>query len=41
MPTGKTIILTDEKGGMSKVTIADVNQLNGVIHMVDSVLLPN
>jgi len=38
---GKTIILTDEKGGISKVTIADVNQSNGVIHVVDSVLLPN
>ncbi len=37
---GKVIILTDEKGGMSKVTIADVNQSNGVIHVVDSVLLP-
>jgi len=38
---GKSIILTDEKGGMSKVTIPDVNQSNGVIHVVDSVLLPN
>ncbi len=38
---GKAIMLTDEKGGMSKVTIADVNQSNGVIHVVDSVLLPN
>jgi uncharacterized surface protein with fasciclin (FAS1) repeats len=38
---GKSIVLTDEKGGMSKVTIADVNQSNGVIHVVDSVLLPN
>ena len=37
---GKTIMLTDEKGGMSKVTIADANQSNGVIHVVDSVLLP-
>ena len=37
---GKTIVLTDEKGGMSKVTLADVNQSNGVIHVVDSVLLP-
>src|SRR5258708_3661448 len=37
---GKTIALTDEKGGMSKVTIADVNQSNGVIHVVDAVLLP-
>jgi uncharacterized surface protein with fasciclin (FAS1) repeats len=39
--SGKDIILTDEKGGMSRVTIADVNQSNGVIHVVDSVLLPN
>jgi uncharacterized surface protein with fasciclin (FAS1) repeats len=38
---GKSIILTDEKGGMSKVTIADVHQSNGVIHVVDNVLLPN
>jgi uncharacterized surface protein with fasciclin (FAS1) repeats len=38
---GKDIVLTDEKGGMSKVTIVDVNQSNGVIHVVDSVLLPN
>ena len=37
---GKAIILTDEKGGMSKVTIADVNQSNGVIHVVDTVLMP-
>jgi uncharacterized surface protein with fasciclin (FAS1) repeats len=35
------VILTDEKGGMSTVTIADVYQSNGVIHVVDSVLLPN
>jgi len=35
------VVLTDEKGGMSTVTIADVNQSNGVIHVVDSVLLPN
>ena len=37
----KHIILTDEKGGMSTVTIADVNQSNGVIHVVDTVLMPN
>ena len=37
---GKSVILTDEKGGMSKVTIADVNQSNGVIHVVDTVVLP-
>jgi uncharacterized surface protein with fasciclin (FAS1) repeats len=37
----KSIILTDEKGGMSTVTIADVYQSNGVIHVVDTVLMPN
>ena len=37
---GKDIVLTDQKGGISKVTIADVYQSNGVIHVVDSVLLP-
>jgi uncharacterized surface protein with fasciclin (FAS1) repeats len=35
------IVLTDEKGGMSTVTIADVYQSNGVIHVVDTVLMPN
>ena len=35
-----TIILTDAKGGTSTVTIADVYQSNGVIHVVDHVLLP-
>jgi uncharacterized surface protein with fasciclin (FAS1) repeats len=34
-------MLTDEKGGTATVTIADVYQSNGVIHVVDSVLLPN
>ncbi len=32
--------LTDAKGGMSKVTIANVFQSNGVIHVVDTVLMP-
>ena len=32
--------LTDAKGGMSKITIANVNQSNGVIHVVDTVLMP-
>jgi uncharacterized surface protein with fasciclin (FAS1) repeats len=32
--------ITDAKGGTSRITIADVNQSNGVIHVVDSVLLP-
>jgi len=39
--SGDTITVTDEKGGQAKVTIADVNQSNGVIHVVDKVLLPN
>lgn len=38
--SGKTIMLTDEKGGTSNVTIADVYQSNGVIHVVDKVLMP-
>ncbi|MBI1400951.1 MAG: fasciclin domain-containing protein [Hyphomonas sp.] len=33
--------VTDESGGAAAVTIADVNQSNGVIHVVDKVLLPN
>lgn len=37
---GNSVILTDEKGGKSKVTIADVMQSNGVIHVVDTVLMP-
>ena len=32
--------LMDEKGGKSMVTIADVRQSNGVIHVIDTVLLP-
>lgn len=37
---GGKVIVTDSKGGMATVTTADVNQSNGVIHVVDSVLLP-
>ncbi len=37
---GSDLILTDEKGGTAKVTIADVNQSNGVIHVIDTVLMP-
>lgn len=37
---GNNVVLTDEKGGKSTVTIADVMQSNGVIHVVDSVLMP-
>lgn len=38
---GKSLILTDEKGGRSLVTIADVRQSNGVIHVIDTVAMPN
>jgi uncharacterized surface protein with fasciclin (FAS1) repeats len=38
---GDHIVLKDEKGDMSTVTISNVNQSNGVIHVVDTVLLPN
>ena len=37
---GQNIVLTDEKGGISTVTTADVMQSNGVIHVVDTVLMP-
>lgn len=37
---GNKLVLKDEKGGMSTVTIADVYQKNGVIHVVDTVLMP-
>jgi uncharacterized surface protein with fasciclin (FAS1) repeats len=41
MLEGNMIVLKDEKGGMSTVTQGNVFQSNGVIHVVDSVLLPN
>jgi uncharacterized surface protein with fasciclin (FAS1) repeats len=37
---GDKITLTDEKGDVATVTIADVKQSNGVIHVIDTVLLP-
>ncbi len=37
---GRRLEIIDAKGGKSFVTIADVNQKNGVIHVVDTVLLP-
>ncbi|WP_339921453.1 fasciclin domain-containing protein [uncultured Flavobacterium sp.] len=36
----KKLYITDENGTMSQITIADVNQSNGVIHVVDTVVLP-
>jgi uncharacterized surface protein with fasciclin (FAS1) repeats len=40
MQKGKNIVLHDAKGGTSMVTIGDVMQSNGVIHVVDTVLMP-
>lgn len=37
---GNAIVIWDEKGGNATITIKDVNQSNGVIHVVDHVLLP-
>ena len=37
---GGKVLVTDESGGSATVTIADVYQSNGVIHVVDKVLLP-
>ena len=41
MMQGNNIVLNDEKGGVSTVTIPNVFQSNGVIHVVDAVVLPN
>jgi uncharacterized surface protein with fasciclin (FAS1) repeats len=38
---GKHVMLKDEKGGTALVTIANVFQSNGVIHVIDTVLMPN
>ena len=35
-----SVWVKDAKGGTAKVTIADVNQKNGVIHVIDHVLMP-
>ncbi|MES1216880.1 MAG: fasciclin domain-containing protein [Bacteroidota bacterium] len=40
MMDGMDIVIKDENGGMAKVTIADVYQKNGVIHVIDHVVLP-
>ena len=38
---GDKVLVTDEKGGTATVTIPNVYQSNGVIHVVDKVLIPN
>ena len=40
VPSGSGIAIVDSKGGTAMVTIADVFQSNGVIHVVDHVLMP-
>ncbi len=40
MMKGKKLMLMDEKGGTSTVTIKDVYQSNGVIHVIDTVVMP-
>ena len=40
MMKGKKIAIKDENGGIAYVSIKDVNQSNGVIHVIDHVLLP-
>ncbi|MBO0799159.1 MAG: fasciclin domain-containing protein [Blastocatellia bacterium] len=37
---GNVITITDAKGGSAKITITNVNQSNGVIHVIDRVLIP-
>ncbi|MFX8942015.1 fasciclin domain-containing protein, partial [Acinetobacter baumannii] len=40
MMKGKNLMIKDAKGGVATVTIKDVNQSNGVIHVIDHVLMP-
>lgn len=40
-PSAGRLTITDAKGGTSTVTIGDVLQSNGVIHVIDTVLLPS
>jgi uncharacterized surface protein with fasciclin (FAS1) repeats len=40
MQKGNSLWIKDTKGAVAKVTISDVNQKNGVIHVIDHVLMP-
>lgn len=40
MQSGKNLMVKDQKGGVAKITIKDVYQKNGVIHVVNKVLMP-
>ena len=37
---GDKVMIEDEMGNVANVTIADVDQSNGVIHVIDKVLMP-
>jgi uncharacterized surface protein with fasciclin (FAS1) repeats len=39
--SGKNVILTDEKGNTSTIVAVDIISSNGIIHVIDSVVLPN
>ena len=39
--SGDKVMIVDAKGDSSMVTISNVNQSNGVIHVIDSVVMPN
>ncbi|HMQ04470.1 MAG TPA: fasciclin domain-containing protein [Pyrinomonadaceae bacterium] len=41
MLDGSSVVLKDEKGGKARVTMADAKQSNGIIHVIDAVVLPN
>jgi uncharacterized surface protein with fasciclin (FAS1) repeats len=41
MEDGKNLVLKDEKGDTANITIANVFQSNGVIHVIDTVVMPN
>lgn len=40
MMNGKNVMIKDENGNTANVTIVDVNQSNGVIHVIDAVVTP-
>ena len=40
MTKGKGVVVSDNKGNTARVTVADVNQSNGVIHVIDTVMMP-
>ena len=41
MMDGKNVVLMDEKGGKATITAVDLKGSNGVIHVIDTVVMPN